>query len=283
MKCKFCRSNKTKSVKQIQSFYINHKYTLYQCNDCTCRFFDIKEHNVVIENIYEDYSIKHNKEAASFEFKKSFYWNRQVQRIEKILDRKISSVLDIGCGTGDFLMHFPKSIVREGVELSENSAKIAQKRGLMIYKDFIENINFDKQYDVVTCYALFEHLLNPLILLDKLSNIVSPRGVLVIMIPTYECLKRWIIDNFTPIRWHMYAPPLHLNFFSRQFLDEYLSKKKFKLIDRYWTSGGMCNPFKNITAAGQVFHKSISLLDEYSLINRFPIFDHLYSYYVKTA
>lgn len=77
------------------------------------------------------------------------------------MDREISSVLDIGCRTGDFLMHFPKSIVREGVELSKNSAEIARERGLMLYQDFAENINFDKQYDVVTCYAVLEHLLDP--------------------------------------------------------------------------------------------------------------------------
>lgn len=129
-----------------------------------------------IENIYEKYSIKHNKGVRNFQFKKSIYWNRQAQRIEKILDRGISSVLDIGCRTGDFLMHFPDSLVREGVELSKNLAEIAEKRGLVIYQDFAENINFDKQYNVVSCYAVLEHLLNPLTFLDKLSNIVSLGG-----------------------------------------------------------------------------------------------------------
>jgi len=131
---------------------------------------------VDIENIYEKYSIKHNKGVRNFQFKKSIYWNRQAQRIEKILDRGISSVLDIGCRTGDFLMHFPDSLVREGVELSKNLAEIAEKRGLVIYQDFAENINFDKQYNVVSCYAVLEHLLNPLTFLDKLSNIVSLGG-----------------------------------------------------------------------------------------------------------
>jgi len=205
MNCKFCGNNKIKSVKKIQSPYVNHEYTLYYYNNCKCRFFNIKEHDVGIEIVYEEYSAKYNKAIESF--KKSFYWTRQVKRIENILDRKISSVLDIGCRTGDFLMHFPNGIVCEGVELSKNSAEIAKKRGLVVYQDFAEEINFDKQYDVVTCYAIIEHLLNPLIFLDKLSNIVSLGGVLVIMIPTYECFKRWMIDTFTLVRWWMYNPP----------------------------------------------------------------------------
>jgi len=281
MNCKFCGSNRTKSVKRIQSSYISHKYTLYQCINCKCRFFDIKEHNVDIENVYEKYSTKYNKVAANFQFKKSLYWIRQVERIEKILGRKILSVLDIGCRSGDFLMHFPDNIVREGVELSKNSVNIAKKRGLVVYQDFAENINFDKQYDVVTCYAILEHLLNPLKLLDKFQNVVSLSGVLVIMIPTHECFKRWIIDTFTSVRWWMYSPPQHLNLFSKQFLDRYLAKNNFKLINRYWTSGGMFNPFRNIPFAKLIFGKTMSLIDEYAPINKIPIFDHLYSYYIK--
>ncbi len=278
MNCKFC-SSQTISGKKIQSPYVNYEYTLYQCKQCKCRFFDIKEHDVDIEDVYDKYSTKHNKEVASF--KKNFYWTRQVQRIEKILNRKVLSVLDIGCRTGDFLMHFPDNLDREGVELSENSAEIAKGRSLTVYQDFVENINFDKQYDVVTCYALLEHLLEPLTFLDKLSNMVSPGGVVVIMIPTYECVKQWIIDRFTSVRWWMYSPPQHLNFFSKQFLDRYLAKNNFKLVDRYWTSGGMFNPFRNILLAGRVFGKSMTLIDEYPPVNKLPIFDHMYSYYVK--
>jgi len=176
MNCKFCNSQQTISIKKIQSSYVNCEYTLYQCKSCKCRFFDINEHDVDIEKVYEKYSIKHNKAAADFQFQKSFYWDKQVQRTEKILGRKVSSVLDAGCRTGDFLMHFSNSVVREGVELSKNSAEIAESRGLIVYQDFVENINFEKQYDAVTCYAILEHLINPLKFLDKLSNIVSSGG-----------------------------------------------------------------------------------------------------------
>jgi len=97
---------------------------------------------VDIENIYEKYSIKHNKGVRNFQFKKSIYWNRQAQRIEKILDRGISSVLDIGCRTGDFLMHFPDSLVREGVELSKNLAEIAEKKRISNISRFCGKYKF---------------------------------------------------------------------------------------------------------------------------------------------
>lgn len=51
-------------------------------------------------------------------------------------------------------MHWPKDIVRVGVEASEYSAEIAKARGLDIKKDFLQNIEFDNKFDVVTCYAI---------------------------------------------------------------------------------------------------------------------------------
>jgi len=208
------------------------------------------------------------------------YWTNQVKRITRLLGRKPASVLDVGCGTGDFLMHWESSIAVEGIELSKRSAQIARKRGLVVHDDFFENINFDKRYEVVTCYAFIEHLVNPLVSLDKLARIVAPEGILIIMIPAYQSFKRWIIDTFTSIRWHMYSPPEHLSFYSKKFLDTYFSNKGFNLKYRYWTSGGMFNPFKNIPFANSVFAKVMHLLDEYIPINKLPIFDHMYSYYI---
>lgn len=280
MNCKFCESSAAVPVKKVQSPYVNWEYTLLGCSVCKNLFFNLNEHTVDIEEIYQGDPIDHSKITIKT-FKKSRYWRKEKNRIEALFkknnNKKISSVLDIGCRTGDFLLHFPESIIREGVELSENSVTIAKQRGLMIHRGFVENITFDKQYDVVTCYALLEHLLDPIIFLNRLQKIVSPSGVLVIMIPTYECFKRWMIDTFSSVRWS----PLHLNLFSRSFLDGYLAKNGFKLGDRYWTAGGMFNPFKDIPLASRVFPKCMFLIDSYSFFNRFPIFDHLYSYYVK--
>lgn len=279
MNCKFCNSNQIISVRNVPSPSVNCEYTLCQCNNCKCRFFDINEHDVDIEDVNEEQSISHNKKGT-VSFKKSPYWSRQVHRIEQICGGRITSILDVGCRTGDFLMHFSENIKREGVELSKSSCEIADKRGLKVYKAFVENIEFENPYDIVTCYAILEHLLYPIVFLEKLPSLVASGGVLVIMIPTHECLKRRFLDNYTSINWHMYSPPGHLNLFSKNYLDQQLSTN-FKLVNRYWTSGGMFNPMRKIPFADRVFCKIMSLIDEYSPINKLPIFDHMYSYYVK--
>ncbi len=283
MNCKFCKSDRISIIKQIESPHVNHLYTLFECKNCDSRFFNIKEHDEVdLSKIYEKVT-EGGKLSYSEEFRENRYWANQVKIIMRLLGRKPVSVLDVGCRTGDFLMHWDSGIAVEGVELDRNNIQIARKRGLTVYNGFFENIKFNKKYEVVTCYALIEHLVNPVVSLDKLARIVTPDGIMVVMIPTHQSIKRWIIDAFTSMRWHMYSPPEHLNFYSKKFLDSYLSSKGFNLQYRYWTSGGMFNPFKNIPFANCFFGKIMTLIDECTSLNKFAFFDHLYSYYVKNG
>jgi SAM-dependent methyltransferase len=280
--CKFCNSDKVTVVRLLQSTHVNHEYTLYRCGECACMFFDVHEVSVDLAQLYESranesYAIDENYDT----FVRSPTWERQFRKINRLRRNNVSSILDVGCGTGEFLMHFPPGIDRQGVELSSMYAEVARKRGLTVHQGFVEDLHFERQYDVVTCYAVMEHLVEPLGFINKLSEMLATKGILVVMIPTYESVKRWLIDSLFQSRWHMYSPPEHLNFFSRYFLDRYLSQRGFHLADRYWSSGGMFNPFKKIALLNAAFRRAMTLVDNAVPLNKLPIFDHLYSYYIK--
>ena len=153
-------------------------------------------------------------------------------------------------------MAFNKNVKKEGVELSRNSADSAKKRGIKIYNDFVENINFNKKYDIVSAFAILEHLSDPLILLDKIRNIIAEGGILAILIPSYESLKERVMTKLNH-NWSMYSPPIHLNFFSRKFLDAYLSHLGFTMIKRYHKTG--------ITRRSKYFGKGYPFLRQLSL------------------
>lgn len=279
MKCKFCNREEIVTLKKVQSPYVDYKYSLYRCESCNSCFFDEKEHEVDIKTVYEEYAQNFLKNA-NITFSPSSYWKNQVRVCKQLYLKSINSVLDIGCRTGDFLLHFDDTIIRDGVELSEKYVMVARKRGIKVYNDFVEKIKFEKKYDIVTCFAVLEHLATPFSFMDKFKHIVNDNGVLLIMIPTQECWKLKIIDKMTDIRWHMYSPPQHLNFFSRQFLDTYINKQGFKLVKRTWTSGGIFNPFRSIPVINNYFSGFMEKYDNSSLAC-LPIFDHMYSYFRK--
>ncbi len=275
MVCKFCGNNECSIIKNIKSPHNQQIYHLYSCRSCRCFFFDKNQHHVSLKELYNHLSV--NRGDFPFQFTQSKNWYKQVRIIQSLLGKNPASVLDIGCRTGNFLMHFDSTVHLEGVELSKSFTDIAITRGLTIYNDFLESIEFDKKYDVVSSFAILEHLENPFQFLEKLDSIMKPSGLVVILIPTHESMKRKMID-LTNSSWHMYSPPEHLNFFSRKFLDQYFANKGFKLVYRYFTSGGMINIFPNLPFINRLLKKSVNLFDN-SIFSKLAIFDHMYSYY----
>lgn len=176
-------------------------------------------------------------------------------------------------------MHFSDNIIREGVELTKNSSEIAKKRGLIIHQSKLEEFNFDKKYEVVTAYAILEHLSDPLSFLHKINKIIDENGVLVIAIPTYQCVKQRLLSLFGK-RWHMYSPPEHLFLYSRKFIERYFKDENFIIKKKYYISGGMFNPFRKIRIFGYIFTVFMRFIDN-SIINKLPIFDHLFYVFRK--
>lgn len=275
LQCKFCHAGSALVIGKKASPYFPVSYDLFECRDCKSRFFDAAQHSVDIDSIYQDY-------VPRAEFRRSPYWQFRKREILNALGRSPASILDVGCRTGDFLMHFDSSTRREGVELSAAAAKIARGRGLRVHTSRLEELDFPDTYDVVSAYAVLEHLIDPEQFLAKLKTLVASDGVLVIMTPSHQCLKTWLIDHLTRRRWHMYSPPEHLNFFSTDYFDRYLATHGFALTRRTWTSGGSWNPFSRVPGLRFLFKAFMFLLDE-SYANRVPLFDHMYSIYRKKS
>lgn len=276
--CPICLKGKAIPIRSVKGYHVDKLYLLYQCDNCHSRSFDLNEHpDVDLQAYYNLISKDESYLKQKFIFSK--YWMNEVKSIQNIYGHMPASVLDIGCRTGDFLLHFPRDIKRVGVELSEYSAGVAEKRGLIIKQSYIENISSKDKFDTVTTYAIIEHLAKPQAFLDKVTELINTNGVLVIMIPSYQTMKARLIE-LANVQWHMYSPPGHLSLYSREFLDGYLTDKGFTLVKRRYTSGGMFNPFRSIPFVGRVFSKLMWILDTYCPLNRLPFFDHMYSYYV---
>lgn len=88
-----------------------------------------------------------------------FYDTRDWAEIEPFVKEiDPSSVIDIGCGTGQWSQHFKKGYF--GIDISENLIKFAQKE----YPDrkfkasSLEDLDVGKKYDLAFCYTVFEHI-----------------------------------------------------------------------------------------------------------------------------
>jgi len=274
--CNACASEVVR-LRNVRSPIDGRYYALYECKRCRSRSFDAHEHQTDLAALYDSLA-EASAQTYELPFQRSSYWSHEVAFIRRMLGREPVSVLDAGCRTGDFLLHWPETVRRVGVELSHRSAQIAGRRGLAVHEMQLEDLQIHDRFEIVTCYAILEHLTAPRQFLAKLADLVQEGGVLAVLVPSFETLKARALEA-VGYRWHMYRPPEHLNLYSRPFLDTYLAQEGFSLVARRYTSGGTFNPLGRVPLLGKAFAKAMWLVDANSPLHLVPVFDHMYAYY----
>jgi len=179
MKCRLCQSEKTFYVFKKNTIIWGIKegkevWTIYECSDCKCRFIDNNQNKFDISLYYnEGYSENKVKDLEKSKIK-SYKRRGKIQSkiINNILNNKQEKykILDIGCNTGNFLSCLSHKFDKYGVELSAAAAKRASEKNIKVFNNKIEGVKFEPEsFDVVTLFALIEHLEDPLTILKKME------------------------------------------------------------------------------------------------------------------
>jgi SAM-dependent methyltransferase len=136
-------------------------------------------------------------------------------------------VLEIGCATGDLLVHLQKAGARvRGLEISDFASDIARRRGLEVTTGILEDLvqNIEQQFDVVIGLEVIEHVLSPLRFFKNISHILKPGGTLVLSTPNYACTRMAGSD------WLGFRMSFeHLYFFSIRVLQQMAFETGFSL------------------------------------------------------
>jgi SAM-dependent methyltransferase len=135
------------------------------------------------------------------------------------------SVLDIGSGTGDFLMACKQngwSI--DGVEPNNNANKETRKKTFTEISKDISELG-KKQFDVITMWHVLEHVPNLNEYISILKKILKPDGVLVVAVPNHKSYDATYYKEF----WAAYDVPRHLWHFSRLSIDKLFQLANMKV------------------------------------------------------
>lgn len=138
------------------------------------------------------------------------------------------SLLDIGCGTGDFLKVAATSDwTITGIEPNEHARQIANKKTNNAVYDTEALLAFEEnQFDVITLWHVLEHLPN----LDEqfavFNKLLKPEGVLIIAVPNYNSYDAKLYKEF----WAAYDVPRHLWHFSQESIKRLGVNANMKLI-----------------------------------------------------
>lgn len=147
--------------------------------------------------------VNYDKVADGYEYRydRSYQSNGLSKDLESILQSNdISSVLEVGCGTGHWLRLFPKHIKAIGIDKSfEMLGKANDQVGhySLIQGDSCLLPFKSNSFDFVFCINAIHHFNNPEKFIKDCANILNPGGVFVnVCMNPHAMTDKWFIYDF---------------------------------------------------------------------------------------
>lgn len=160
--------------------------TLFECTICKLNF----KHPYLDKNTVSDYYAKadlgtwsnHDKIRTDWLIIKKFLsgWNGNIE-----------SVLDIGCGVGDFLEFLDAGWNKYGIEINKEAAEAAKAKNInIIATNFYSDLQFyNQKFDVVVALDVIEHALDPKLLLESMHEVTRKNGLLIVATGNTEAIS----------------------------------------------------------------------------------------------
>ena len=134
------------------------------------------------------------------------------------------NLLDIGAGTGDFLLTAKQNGWNTiGVEPSEKAKGIAIGKGIQ-FSDSTEELE-SNSFDVITMWHVLEHVPNLEIQIKELKRLVKPNGTIIIAVPNFKSYDANYYGKF----WAAFDVPIHFWHFSKTAIKLLFEKEDIKL------------------------------------------------------
>jgi len=125
---------------------------------------------------------------------------------------KGKTLLDIGCGTGEFLVTASNlGMVVTGIDVEASiTTYIHEKYGFDVLTGLLNAETFpNKKFDVIVLSHVIEHLQKPLELLDKIHGALKDDGLFVMCTPNTDSLMENVHDIFGRMR-HAWSKTYYL-------------------------------------------------------------------------
>ena len=138
------------------------------------------------------------------------------------------TLLDIGAGTGDFLLEAKKqNWIITGIEPNDKAKQIAIQKGVSFGTNLEELA--DESFDVISMWHVLEHVPNLEEQIATLKRLLKPNGTIIIAVPNFKSYDAKYYAEF----WAAYDVPRHLWHFSKTaikklFADQNMQLKKVK-------------------------------------------------------
>lgn len=200
--CYLCKKSEFKR----RSGKVRGAPSLHVIECCFCGLVTLSSTKHIDAKFYQESGMHGDFLLPVEDWLRESHWDdlRRFNMIKNILPNK--RILDVGCGAGGFLV-LAKELAKDtaGVE-PENRIRKFWTGEINIYPNIEKT---QAKYDIITAFHVFEHLLDPILFLSKLSKRLALGGQIIIEVPNaddalltlYNCKA---FQRFTYWNQHLY-------------------------------------------------------------------------------
>lgn len=160
-----------------------------------------------------------------------FFLNRAVRFLPEPSKNNHPTLLDVGCGRGDFLIRAQDcGYASIGIDFDSATVDIANKRGVSASVAEIHDLPLDVQYDAIVLSHVVEHVADPVRLLGDIFKRLKPGGYFYISTPNINSAGRLTFGK----SWRGVDFPRHLQYFNVANLTLLLNGSGFEKIEQVY-------------------------------------------------
>lgn len=195
-------------------------YTLYECDSCRVQFWwPLKNPGAAWysrDTRYADRNADPIWEA-----------NENHTKTFSFLAPYIGTVLDIGCGIGNFLaLAKEKGWKGTGIDFDPNAIESARNKIGIDDLEVTDVVTYvashpEKKFDLITFFDVLEHVDNHNEFIDSIRSLLAPKGYIAMSMP-YRKHAEWLMP--------LDVPPRHLTRWDRTSLKRFLEARGFNVV-----------------------------------------------------
>ena len=216
----------------------------YICNNCGFVFILPRPSTQKHQDLYQEGQFSENARNLSVPDDAKFAACERIARSRlKILEQELGeslwstktskSLLEVGCGTGDFLRLMRGcgwDVLGLEPDLAYTEA-VKERYNLPIHNQFIEKFEPEKRFNLACSFHVIEHVDNPNVFLANIHRLLDDNGYLYLECPSID---RWYGKTIDFFFWDV-----HINTFSQKTLEAFLAKNQFQVMSSGWNGHGL--------------------------------------------